>query len=516
MAEYPIVRPLLTIPRDWERRTAFSAAAGALSFRSVRQAMLGFAGWLVHEAGVKPGDRVALCLPKNLELIQALYGVLAAGGAYVGLQFRGPPARLGSIIASVEPRLLLTTPEMARQLAAESGLPRMPPILHIDEAPDGRGLDTLLRRVTPLAETVPVAPDDLAAIVFTSGSTNEPKGVMRSHRNLVDNTASHVRGENLGPQDMRPGNTPLHYISPNLFYPALSGCRIHVLTDQEVMFPEAVTRILEREGATTWSSAATALRQLIERGDLANRDLSRLRLVKSYGEPLTVELLRSVMAAFPQAQICSTYGSTEAPNIARFDAPRPLPADMRSVPLGAIEPDYEVKLCDEDGVEVPDGRIGEICAIGPTVALGYWKDPVLTAARRLAGRPDSYRTGDLAYFDADRTLIFVGRKDHMVKLRGHRFDLGEVEAALRQHPAVRDAAAVVVQRADGESEILAVVEAASASDLEGQIKQICAERLPRFAWPAHVQSMPDLPRLLSGKVDRLRLPAVLDRPDPVS
>ncbi len=94
MAEYPIVRPLLNMPRDWERRTAFSSASGALSFRSVRQAMLGFAGWLVREAGVKPGDRVALCLPKSLEAIQALYGVLAAGGAYVGLQFRGPPARL--------------------------------------------------------------------------------------------------------------------------------------------------------------------------------------------------------------------------------------------------------------------------------------------------------------------------------------------------------------------------------------------------------------------------------------
>ena len=516
MSEYPIVRSLLNMPRDWERRTAFSSVAGALSFQSVRQAMLGFAGWLVREAGVKPSDRVALCLPKSLEAIQALYGVLAAGGAYVGLQFRGPPARLGAIIASVEPQMLLTTPEMARQLAAESGLAAMPPVLYIETTEGGHGLDPLLRSVLPLAETVPVGPDDLGAIVFTSGSTGEPKGVMRSHRNLVENVLSHVRGEQLGPQDVRLGNTALHYISPNLFYPAACGCRIHLLTEQDVMFPEIVTEIMERERATTWASAATALRLLIERGDLGKRDLGSMRLVKSFGEPLSIELLRAVMAAFPQARVTSTYGSTEAPNIARFDAPRPLPADMRSVPLGAVESDYEVKLCDEDGVEVPDGRIGEICAIGPAVALGYWKDPALTAERRLAGRPDSYRTGDLAYFEADRTLKFVGRKDHMVKLRGHRFDLGEVEAALRQHPAVRDAAAVVVQRADGESEILAAVEAASASGLEGQIKQICAERLPRFAWPARVQTMLDLPRLPNGKVDRLRLPAVLDRTDPVS
>ena len=511
MSDYPIVRPLMTMPRDWEGRTAFSSGDGTLSFAALRQGMLGFARWLLREAGVKPGDRVAFCLPKSLEAVQAIYGILAAGGAYVGLQFRGPPARLAAIIASTAPRLLLTTPEMSRQLAAEGGLPKLPPVLHIETGEAGHGLDVLLRSVPPLGEMMPVGPDDLGAIVFTSGSTGEPKGVMRSHRGMVANSEWHLRADGLNLRDVRLGNTSLHYLSPNLFYPPASGCRVHLLADETVMFPELVAEAVERERITIWASSATALRLLIERGDLGRRNLDALRLVKSHGELLRADLLRAALAAFPQASVRTGYGSTEAPNITSYQAPRPLPDDMRDVPLGTVQEGYEMRLCDEDGAAVPQGDIGEICAVGPSVALGYWNDPALTAAKRLNGQPYSYRTGDLAYFEADGTLHFVGRKDHMVKLRGHRFDLGEVEAALRQHPAVREAAAVVVSRTDGESEILAAVEAAGGAGLEGELKRICAERLPRFAWPARILLPDELPRLPNGKIDRLKLPAILER-----
>ena len=505
MSDYPIVRPLVNLPREWASRVAFSATAGTLNFAALRQTMLGFAGWLVREAGVRPGDRVALCLPKGLEALQAIYAILAAGGAYVGLQFRGPPGRLGAIIASIEPRVLLTTPEMSRQIAAECGLPRMPPVLHIEEAPDGRGLETLLRSAVPLETTRPVAPDDLAAIVFTSGSTGEPKGVMRSHRSMVVNGRWHVKAENMSPHDVRLGAGGLHYIAQNLFFPAQAGCRNHLLSDQEIMFPELVAEIAERERATLWASTATALRLLIEQGDLGRRDLSSLRVVRSHGEAFSIDLLRAAMAAFPQADIKSAYGSTEAPNITSFDAPRPLSADMRTVPLGPVQPEYELLLCDEAGDEVPVGEVGEICAIGPCVTLGYWNDPILTAAKRLNGRPDSYRTGDLAFYGADGTLQFVGRKDQVVKLRGHRFDLGEIEAALKRHPAVRDAVAFARPIEEGDTGIWAAVESAAPAGLERALRQLCAERLPRFAWPTRITVLAELPRLPNAKVDRPQL-----------
>ena len=404
MPDYPIVRRLLDMPRDWESRTAFSAAAGTLGFAALRSDMLGFAGWLVREAGVEPGDRVAICLPKSLETVRTIYGTLAAGAAYVALQFRGPPARLRAIIASTGPRLLLTTPEMSRQLAAEDRPAALPPILHVEAAEGGQGLGALLRSARPLADTVAVEPDGLAAIVFTSGSTGEPKGVMRSQRNMVQHVDSFVRIDELGPQDMCPSNNALHYISPILFFPAACGCRAHLLTDQDAMFSEIVAETLERERATTLISVATSLRLMIERGDLGRRNFGSMRLVSSYGEPLSADLLRAVAAAFPQARVTSIYGATEAPVMARFEAPRPLPETMPSVPLGRILDHYAGRICDEAGREVAPGEIGEVCVIGPLVSPGYWKDPELTASRRLRGLPDSYRTGDLAYAAPDGML----------------------------------------------------------------------------------------------------------------
>lgn len=490
------------MPEAWEARFAFTAAEGSLSFAELRAGMLGFAGWLVEEAGVRPGDRVAICLPKCLEMVVALYGAMAAGAAFVGLQHRGPAARLLEIVASTEPRLIVTTRETRDQLAAQSRA-GLPPVLAL-EATGGR-VEPLPRPRRALEDTVAVGPDDLAAIVFTSGSTGEPKGVMRTQRNFTDNVASHVRGERLVPTDMRPGNTPLHYISPNLLYPAACGCRLHLLSDQDVMFPEVIAEMLERERATTWASAATALRLLIERGDLARRDLSPLRLVKSFGERISPELLRQVTDAFPQAEFQATYGATEAPNIALYVAPRPLPERLAAVPLGAIEPEYRVRLCDENAQEVPRGEIGEICAVGPTASPGYWRDEALTAARQFGGRPNSYRTGDLGFIGADGQLNFAGRRDHMVKLRGHRFDLGEIEAALRQHPGIRDVAAVIRLGADGQSEIVAAIEGDPANSPEAELRQLCADRLPRFAWPTRLQFLKDLPRLPTGKIDRVKL-----------
>jgi amino acid adenylation domain-containing protein len=502
---YPFVRSLLAVPSEWEARVAFSATGGVLSFGALRAGMLAFAGWLVREAGIRPGDRVAICLPKSLEMVVVLHGVLAAGAAFVGLPHRGPAGKLAEIVAATRPRLIITARDMGAHFAPSEGGGSAPPVLFVDSIEGGAGLAALLDAARPLADAVPVEPDEPAAIVFTSGSTGEPKGVVRTQRNFANNIRSHIKGEALGARDVRLGNTPLHYISPNLFYPATCGLRIHLLSDQDVMFPEVVAETVERERVTTWASAATALRLLIERGELARRNLSNLRLVKSYGERISPELLREVVAAFPQAQFQATYGATEAPNIALYVAPRPLTPDMASVPLGRIEPDYRVLLCDEAGLEVPLGEVGEICAIGPSVTPGYWNDPDLTRARQLEGRPDSYRTGDLGFLDKGGVLHFAGRRDHMVKVRGHRLDLAEVEAALRQHPSVRDAAALLVNRSDGESEIAAALEAEPRGELEAEIGRICAERLPRYAWPASIRYFSVLPRLPNGKIDRLRL-----------
>jgi len=501
---YPIVKPLIAMPADWTDRVAFSSAAGAVRFPQLRADMLGFAGWLVREAGVRPGERVAVCLPKTIEAITVQFAILAAGAAFVGLQHRGPVGRLAAIIESTTPRLLVTTPEMSRQL--EAGRVSLPPVLHVESTEAARGLDPIVGKAKPLADTVPVAADDIAAIVFTSGSTGEPKGVMRSHRAMVANALWHVASDEITPADTRIGNVALHYLAPSLQFPPVSGCRVHLVTDDIVMFPEAIAEVLEQERITMWASTATALRLLIERGRLAKRKLDHLRMVKSHGEVLTVDVLRAALAAFPQSRFVTGYGSTEAPNITSYEAKRPLPDDMEAVPLGWLQADfYQMWLVDEDDRPVPAGEVGEICAEGGSITLGYWNDPALTAAKRIGGRPYTYRMGDLGRLDADGMLHFVGRKDHMVKLRGHRFDLNEIEAALQRHSAVRAAAAYAVRRSDGDSEIVAVIEADDRPELQDEMRKVCGERLPRFAWPVGIRVVAELPRLPNGKVDRMKL-----------
>lgn len=490
------------MPRAWAERVAFSSSLGAIDFGRLREAMLGFAGWLPVEAGVRRGDRVAVCLPKSLEAVQAIYGILAVGAAYVGLQHGGPLARASAILGAAAPRLLLTTTEMRRRLE-ESG--PLPPTLCFDAEADGGGLHRLLAAARPLAAAARVDADDLAAIVFTSGSTGEPKGVMLSHRNIGRDVAWMVGADEMGSRDLRLSQVPLHYISPHLFQPPLAGSRVHLLTDEENMFPDRVAEAMEREQVTVWAAASTALRLLLESGALAARRLPRLRLVKSHGEVLPMPVLRAAMSALPQARFTTTYGATEAPDIALYEVPRPLPADLETLPLGAAQPGYEVRICDEAGRGVPAGETGEICCIGEGVCLGYWRDDALTEARRLPGLPNSFRSGDLGFLDERGLLHFAGRKAQLVKLRGHRFDLGEIEAALRLHPAVRSAVAFAPASDGSEESLVASVEADPDPELPPALMRICAERLPRFAWPTSIRVLGRFPRLPNGKIDRQRL-----------
>ena len=468
--------------------------------------MLKMAGWLARERGVRPGDRVAICLPKSLEAVVTIYGVLASGAALVPLQFRGPQARLEAALAATRPRLLLTTAEMAPLLAGSD----LPPVQTIAGKEGGQGLEPLLAGV-PASATIPaVRPDDLAALFFTSGSTGDPKGVMLGHRTLSARITPLCDWDGFDSSDRLIIHTGLHYIAClDLFLPLTGGCSAFLLTDPESLFPDRIVETMARDGTTIWKSTSTALRLLLDSGGLEQRPVPMLRQVIFVGEPLAPATLRRLMAALPQAEFVQRFSATEAHRLAIYRVPRPLPDDLQSLPLGEPADGFDLTLRDEAGGVVAPGEVGEICVVGAPVMLGYWNDPAATAARRLDGQPDSFRTGDLASLGADGLLYWAGRKDHVVKIRGHRLDLGEIEAALKAHPAVRDAVAVAVAAAGGDSEIHAAVLAAGDAGLEGELKRLCSERLTRFAWPARIAFLERFPLLSSGKVDRRTLQAQL-------
>ncbi len=505
-----ILQPLFELPPDWRERTVLASTAGDLSFGELRADMLRFAFWLRARGGVGPGDRVALCLPKSVAAVQAIYGILASGAAYVPLQFRGPPARLRAILDSIRPKLLLTTAETATRLAADGEGATVPPVQAIEGGEDGRGFERLWAKLPAAQSLAPVRPDELAAIYFTSGSSGEPKGVMLSHRSLAA-TVDWVRQTRAQrAADWLINNSGLHYAaSLELFFPIASGCRIFLLSDPEAMLPDYVAQVLERERVTHVTVTATALRLLLEHGDLDRLRLEDLRLVEFFGEPLPIATLSRIMAALPKAEFVNIYGATEAYRMAHFFVPRPIPHDMHALPIGHPCPQYDVTLRDDRGEEVPRGEVGEICVAGPQVMSGYWNDPELSASKRLDGRPDSYRTGDFALVGADGLLRLIGRRDQVVKIRGHRFDLGEVEAVLKLHPAVRDAAAFAVPVRQDETEVRAAVLVDDDRDLATNLRRLCADRLPGFARPGRIAVLRRFPTLSTGKVDRQALKALV-------
>ncbi|MFI5338037.1 MAG: AMP-binding protein, partial [Opitutales bacterium] len=326
MPDYPLVRRLLEFPLQWQDREVFRSSAEGLTFGNLRDGMLQMAGWLEAETGVRPGDRVAVCLPRGPAAVLAIYGILAAGAAYVPLQFLGPPVRLNTILASIRPRFLLTTPEMSVRLAAEGTTGRSSPVRTVVTDGSLADLRRLWQGTRARSGVAEAGPDDLAVIFFTSGSTGEPRGVMLSQRSVAATIRWVQRRDRTGEHDRLVAHAGLHYVSSfDIFYTLFSGCRVFLAGDREVLFPDRLAELIEQEEATLWLSTATALRLLLEEGDLARRRLSRLRRICIAGEAMSIASLNRLMAALPQAEYVNLYGATEASSMAQCILPRPLP-----------------------------------------------------------------------------------------------------------------------------------------------------------------------------------------------
>jgi amino acid adenylation domain-containing protein len=434
----------------------------------------------LHRAGVRPGGRVAVCLPKSPAALRCLLAALAAGAAYVPLNARLSPAHLATILDDLAPDLLVAESAMLEGLRGHA-LPGLRLTARLDGAVEA----------LPGAGARPASPEGLAAILFTSGSSGAPKGIMLSHGNIgrfadwaadefaVDGTARVA------------SHAPFHFdlSTFDIFATFGRGGCLHLLPEAAAAFPGAVRRFLAEAGVTHWYSVPTALMQLQARDALAGLD--SLRQVLFAGEVFPTPALRQCMAALPAARFANLFGPTET-NVCTWHAlPAPPADDLAPVPIGLPLPHAELSL-----------RDGEICVAGPGVMLGYWRRPALTEAGRFDGRADSYRTGDLAEW-RDGVLHFLGRRDQQVKLRGHRIELLGLEAVLNAHPAVREAAALVQG-----GRLSVFLEHHGAPADEAGLRGFLAARLPPAYQPGRIIWLNTMPRSPNGKADRNALAAL--------
>ena len=469
--------------------------------------------------GLRPSDRVGIFMRKGLELGPAIYGTLMAGGAFVPLDPAVPVERLEFMLRDCGIRHVITTEamgpvlvELGARMAADG------PILYGVDSVDG--LETVsadgingLEAQDPL---VRITDQDLAYIMYTSGSTGEPKGMMHSHRGSLSYARwgrSHVQ---LTPEDRVASHAPLHFDLSifDFFSTAQAGGAVVLVPEAVTKFPASWTTLLETERVSVVFTVPFTLIEMLERGALEQRDLSALRWILFGGEPFPPKHLRTLMGRLPNVRFTNVYGPAEAPSCTCYDVEPIALGDESPVSIGTVSVGSDDLIIGEDDQPLGPGEPGELCIRSTTLTLGYWNRPELNERAFLTRPsfgpfPDVYfRTGDLVVRGEDGLLSFLGRKDRMVKTRGHRVELDEVEGALASHPAVLEAAAFTAPDGVGSQSILAAVTPvldASEPATPATLKAHARAKLPPYAVPRDIEILSEFPRTTSGKIDRRAL-----------
>jgi amino acid adenylation domain-containing protein len=390
-----------------------------------------------------------------------------------------------------------------------------PHLIPIDVHPGGHGMSRAMdeqdtHRPSAAAPTAIGRADDLAYILYTSGSTGKPKGVMLSQQNAV--TFVDWCSEAFGPRpdDRFSSHAPFHF--------DLSILDIHVcfkygatlvLINEDVgKDPSRLARTIADEQISIWYSAPSILALLAQFGELSTLDLSHLRQILFAGEVFPVKHLRTLLELLPGKRYFNLYGPTETNVCTYYEVIPPVPAERTApYPIGRTCSHLRSRVVDQDGNDVAIGSEGELCIAGPGVMVGYWALPDLSAKAFLPSQDDSqwYRTGDIVIEAPDGNYTYRGRRDRMVKRRGYRVELGEIESGLYRHPLVEEAAVLAVPHEDGVQIVAFLASSGQGKASLIEMKRFCSQHLPLYMVPDRITWLDQLPKTSTDKTDYQRL-----------
>ncbi|MCC6848189.1 MAG: amino acid adenylation domain-containing protein [Deltaproteobacteria bacterium] len=489
------------------RAVAVRAAARVLTYEGVRDRALALAARL-GRTGIGRGDVVALAAARGPQWIAAVLGIWGAGGVYLPLDPRWPAARVRDVLERSGARVALCDDAAAEALV---------------DGPARRSLrlDAAMVGAPDASAEAPAGParDDVAYLLYTSGSTGVPKGALIEHAGLANHLDAKIALLGIGAGDRIAQTAPTTF-DVSLWQglaPLLVGAEVVVLDDAAATDPAGLPAAVARDGVTVLELVPSVLRLVLDAAADEEAALAGLRWLLVTGEALPPALCRRWLVRHPAIPLVNAYGPTEcADDVAHHVVRTAPPEDAARVPIGTPIPGMSLVLLDARLAPVASGEVGEICVGGIGVGRGYHGDPARTAAvfieparSRGAALPRLYRTGDLGRRLPDGTFEWLGRVDTQVKLGGVRIEPEEVEAVLAMHPAVR-CAAVVATPLDAPSRLVAYVAAAladaeAAADLAARLRAWAAERLPAAMVPAVVVVRAALPLTAHGKVDRRTL-----------
>lgn len=460
----------------------------------------------LQKLGVGSGSAVGLCVHRSPEMVVVLLGILKAGGAYVPLDPNYPQERLAFMLEDSGAHVLVTQKELG-----------------------GRFSESQVRQVCIDAEQEQIAgektgppscqtkAEDAAYVMYTSGSTGLPKGVMGTHRATVNRLSWMWREYPFQAGEICSQKTSLSFVDAvwEIFGPLLAGVPNLIIPDESMKKVDALLETLAANRVTRIVLVPSLLRAMMSASDLHSK-LRNLRLWISSGEALPRDLTQSFVERMPGHTLLNLYGSTEVAADATYYEVGPSD-QWSSVPIGKPIANAQAHVLDTRLRPVPVNVQGEIYIGGDAVSLGYWKRPELTSERfisdRFSQKPGArlYRTGDLGRYLPDGNIEYLGRRDHQVKVRGFRIELGEIEAALGNYSAVSQC--VVVAREDESGDKRLIVYFESVPGLQFTISGIRAHlkaQLPEHMIPAAIVPMDALPLTPNGKIDRKALPDTQD------
>ena len=473
----------------------------------------------LNRAGCRPGQLVAVWLPKSIDSIISFFGILKAGCAYIPLDpDYCPESRALKIIAQSNPSAVITRRDLfTEEIRNGTAAGPVRTVLLIDD-PTTRDIGGAPDVTTPIQhrdETPQALEDSLAYILYTSGSTGTPKGVMITHRNALNFIAWALDTFKPSGDDVFANNAPFHFDLSvfDLFVALAAGACVHLVPFAVARNPRLLVQWANKHNITVWYSVPPVWLSIINYARIDTDDFRTLKIVLFAGEVFPIKYLEKLMLALPRASFYNLYGPTETNVITWYRVTLDDLRARKSVPIGSACGHSDVVALDADLREVEIGNKGMLYVRGPTVTPGYYSDPEATRAAFIASplpRHDGcllYRTGDIVKVIDRNVFEFVGREDLMVKCAGYRIELSEIETVLYQHDYIKEAAVVsCTNPVQGNSELHALIVADKSNGFSFlDLKMYLSRCLPRYMVPESIETIEALPKNGNGKIDRTKI-----------
>lgn len=465
----------------------------------------------------EPGDRICFLMPKSITAIVAMLGILKAGCVYVPMDPASPPARLARVMTASDPRWLLVSGAAAVRITDEllAGHGDAVSVGWLDGEPfpsSAISPDLTLEEVAagPL-DPRPARrhPSDAAHILFTSGSTGQPKGVVVTHQMVTTFLDWALRYFGMGPDDQLSGHSPLHFdlSTFDVFGAFAAGATLHLVPAELNLLAPKLAAWIRDSQLTQWFSVPSILSYLARFDVVRPDDFPSLRRLVWCGETFPTPALRYWMGRLPHVTFTNLYGPTEATIASsHFTVPEIPQRDDQPVPIGTACAGERLMVLDGDLHPVAPGTTGDLYIAGAGLSPGYWRDQGRTdeTFRWLPGEPPTraYRTGDLAHEDPPGLFWFHGRSDQQIKSRGYRIELGEIEAALDTLPMLRESAVVATSTGGFEGSVICCAYVPAGATTHVQLRSALARLVPGYMLPSRWLAVDRLPRNVNGKVDR--------------